>query len=118
MSGYKAGDGLGNFATIFDSNNNATNISKSAYDSMMDSGGFDSTGFTVGQPGTAGNSIFGMDTGVLDLGLGIGQLGLGYLAYKDNKRMNDAKLEGMQQNLDNAKTEAAATANYRKSYGA
>lgn len=113
-----SGGGLGNYATIMDSNGVGTNISQSAYDSIMSNGGFEGTGFSAKPMEDTSNSMFGISNDIFDLGLGLGQLGLGYMAYKDNKELNKAKIAGMNQNLENAKTESAATAAYRKSYGA
>jgi hypothetical protein len=50
--------------------------------------------------------------------IGLGQLVLGALEYKDRKKMNNATLDGMRFNLAQGKKEAAVDDAYRKSYGA
>lgn len=75
-------------------------------------------GTAPGAAGDIGNTTLGIDNDIFGIGLGAAQLGLGYLNYKENSEMNDAKKAAMAQNLESAKTEAAATAAYRKSYGA
>lgn len=67
--------------------------------------------------GDGDGSLFGISGDVLDFGIGLGQLGLGYLGYKDNHAESKMRIAGMQENLKNAQTEAAATKNYRASYG-
>lgn len=63
-------------------------------------------------------TTFGIDNRSISAGMDIANLGLGILNYKDSKEMNDKTMEGMDQNIKNAQTEAAATAKYRAAYGA
>ena len=65
-----------------------------------------------------GETGLGMNTKTLSAVTGLGQLGLGYLNYKDSHAMNKQNLKGAKFNLAQARNEADNTAAYRKSYGA
>lgn len=51
------------------------------------------------------------------VGLGLGNLALGYMGYRDAKKTNELAREGAQFNLAQARKDAAATDKYRASYG-
>lgn len=59
----------------------------------------------------------GLNTETLGAASQIGQLGLGYLNYRDAHKANKAALEASKFNLAEAKKDAAATDAYRASYG-
>ena len=50
--------------------------------------------------------------------LDIVNAGLALKGYSDKKKLMNKQMEAMDLNIQNAKTEAAATKNYRKAYGA
>ncbi len=75
-------------------------------DALKDTNKKDSTGFLgVGNEGW-GNILKG------------GGLALAFAGYQDQKKTNKLAREGMRQDIDNAKTEAAALAKYRAAYSA
>ncbi len=47
--------------------------------------------------GGVDGKIMGMDSG--EFGLGLGQLALGYMGYKDNKEFNDVQMDAMKSNI-------------------
>lgn len=71
----------------------------------------------VGAPDTAAGTDLGFNTDTLGLATQVGNLGLGYLSYKDSHAMNKQNLAGAKFNLDEAKNESAINASYRASYG-
>ena len=78
---------------------------------------FDKDGVnTLNVPDTD-SSGFGLNTDTLGKVAAVGQLGLGYLNYKDSHAMNKQNLAGAKFNLAEAKNESRINAAYRKSYG-
>jgi len=59
----------------------------------------------------------GFNTQTLGAVAGLGQLGLGYLNYKDAHKMNKQTLAEKKFNLGQARKDAAIDADYRASYG-
>lgn len=120
----QSGDGLGNFGTIYDSFGNPVNVNETAFNLAKEGQKNISTqnAFSLdsmsNKAAADANKTFGIDNNIFNLGLGAAQLGLGYMQYKDNHAMNEKTMEGMDQNLANAKTEAAATQAYRAAYKA
>lgn len=110
--------GLGTFAALTDATGAVTGISEDAFNAIQGSGGVGAMGEgfkldKIGQPDASSGINFGIGDAI-----GVGQLGLGYLNYKDTKRYNDKVIQTMDQGVQLAQTEADATAAYRKSYGA
>lgn len=106
--------GLGNYASISDGQGGLMGIDKGAYDSMDAAG---NTGM-ANIVGAGGDSTFGISNDIWGAAGNVANIGLGILNYKDAHAMNKATLAGKAQDLEAARTEAAATEAYRAAYGA
>lgn len=66
-----------------------------------------------------GSGLFGIGTSnQWGAGLGVAQFGLGLASYLDNRKFQKKQMEGMDEQLAQAKDDAYATQQYRAAYGA
>ena len=123
-----SGNGLANsssnaFGTLTDSNGNVMYLDQASSNAIQESGGLfgnkDGLTFKATNPADAsgGFSMDGLKAGT-GAALDIVNAGLALKGYSDKKKLMNKQMEAMDLNIQNAKTEAAATKNYRKAYGA